>query len=73
MEYITLLGIVITEKKTFFKYSLILLVWMDGWMDDLRLYVLFNNISVMSGRCLGDNEMLCAREVRLRLRRFHIG
>ena len=27
-----------------------------GWMDDLRFYVLFNNISVISGRCLYDNE-----------------
>ena len=33
---------------------------MDGWMDDLRFYVLFNSISVISGRSLGDNEMLCA-------------
>ena len=23
---------------------------MDGWMDDLRFYVLFNSISVISGR-----------------------
>ena len=30
----------------------------DGWMDDLRFYVLFNSISVISGRCLGDNERL---------------
>ena len=44
----------------------------DGWMDDLRFYVLFNSISVISGRCLDDNERLCARELRLRLRRFHL-
>ena len=44
---------------------------MDGWMDDLRFYVLFNSISVISGRCLDDNERLCAMELRLRLRRFH--
>ena len=25
---------------------------MDGWMDDLRFYVLFNSISVISGRRL---------------------
>ena len=44
----------------------------DGWMDDLRFYVLFNSISVISGRCLDDNERLCAMELGLRLRRFHL-
>ena len=44
----------------------------DGWMDDLRFYVLFNGISVISGRCLDDNERLCAMELRLRMRRFHL-
>ena len=29
-------------------------------MDNLRFYVLFNSISVISGRCLDDNEKLCA-------------
>ena len=43
----------------------------DGRMDALRFYVLFNSISVISGRCLDDNERLCAMELRLRLRRFH--
>ena len=42
------------------------------WMDDLWFYVLFNSISVISGRCLDDNERLCAMELRLRLRRFHL-
>ena len=28
-------------------------------MDDLQFYVLFNSISVISGRCLPDNERLC--------------
>ena len=46
--------------------------FMDGWMDDLRFYVLFNSISVISGRCLDDNERLCAMELRLRMRRFHL-
>ena len=41
-------------------------------MDDLRFYVLFNSISVISGRCLDDNERLCAMELRLQLRRFHL-
>ena len=45
---------------------------LDEWMDDLRFYVLFNSISVMSGRCSDDNEKLCAMELHLRLRRFHI-
>ena len=35
----------------------------DGRMDDLRFYLLFNNISVISGRCLDDNERLCAMEL----------
>ena len=42
------------------------------WMDDLRFYVLFKSISVISGRCLDDNERLYAMELRLRLRRFHL-
>ena len=41
---------------------------MDGWMDDLRFYVLLNSISGISGRCLDDNEGLCAMELRLRVR-----
>ena len=32
----------------------------NGWVDDLRFYVLFNSISVISGQCLDDNERLCA-------------
>ena len=43
---------------------------MGGWMDDLRLYVLFNSISVISGQWADDNERRCAMEFRLRLRRF---
>ena len=31
-------------------------------MDDLRFYVLFNSISVIAGRCLDDNERLCAMD-----------
>ena len=31
-------------------------------MDDLRFYVLFNSISVISGRWADDNERLCAME-----------
>ena len=44
----------------------------DGWLDDLRFYVLFNSISVISGRWAGDNERLCAMEPRLRLRRSRL-
>ena len=36
----------------------------DEWMDDLRLYVLFNSVSVISGRCMDDNERLCSMELR---------
>ena len=39
---------------------------MVGWMDDMRFYVLFNSISVKSGRWEIDNERLCAMELRLR-------
>ena len=43
----------------------------DGWMVDyLWLNVLFNSISLILGRWLGDNEKLCAMEPRLRLERF---
>ena len=38
-------------------------------MDDLRFYVLSNSISVISGRCVGDSERLCAMEPRLRLKK----
>ena len=39
--------------------------YLNGWMDDLRFYVLFNSISVISRRCLEDNERQCAMELRL--------
>ena len=42
----------------------------DGWMNDLRLCILFNNISVISGQLEVDNERLCAMEPRLGLVRF---
>ena len=35
-------------------------------MDDLRFYVLFNRVSVISGRWDVDNERLCTMELRLR-------
>ena len=41
-------------------------------MDDLRFYVLFNSISVILGQRADDNEMLCAMEPRLRLRRVRL-
>ena len=42
---------------------------MDGRLAILRP---FNSISVNSGRCSDDNERLCAMELSLRLRRFHL-
>ena len=39
---------------------------------DLRFYVLFNSISVISGRRADDNDRICAMEPRLRLRRFRL-
>ena len=44
----------------------------DGWIDDLRFYILSNSISVISGGWEVDNEWLCATELRLRLRRFRL-
>ena len=38
----------------------------------MQFYVLFNNISVISGRWVDDHEMLCAMEPRLRLRIFRL-
>ena len=43
---------------------------MDGSMT--RFYVLFNSISVISGRWFDDNERLCAMELCLRLRRISL-
>ena len=43
---------------------------MGGWMDDLRFYVPFNIISVISGRWADDNGRLHAMEPHLQLRRF---
>ena len=37
-------------------------VSIDGWMDDLRFNVLFNNISVIQGGWADDKERLCAME-----------
>ena len=45
---------------------------MDGWMDNLRFYVLFNSISVIPGRWEVDNEGLCAMDLCLLLRRFRL-
>ena len=42
----------------------------DVWMDDLRLNVNFNSMSVISGRWNGDNERLHAMESRLGLKRY---
>ena len=39
-------------------------------MDGLRFYVLFNSVSIISGRWADDIERLCALEPRLQLRGF---
>ena len=39
-------------------------------MDDLRFYVLFNSISVISGRWTDDNKRMYVMEPPQRLRRF---
>ena len=38
-------------------------------MDDLRFWVPFKSVSVISGMWVGDNERLCAMEPRVRLKR----
>ena len=35
------------------------------WMNELRVYVLLDNISVISGRWKGDHDRLCAMNHRL--------
>ena len=52
-------------RKEIFSYQKI-----DGWMEELRFYVFFNSISVISGRWADGNEKLCAVEARLGLRRI---
>ena len=41
-------------------------------MDDLSFYVLFNSVSIISGRGANDNDRLRAAEPILRLRRFRL-
>ena len=41
----------------------------QGWMSDLRFYVLFNSTPGISGRWVGNNEKLLAIEPRLRLKK----
>ena len=38
---------------------------MEGWIDDMRSFVLLNSISVISGQWEVDNERLCAMKLRL--------
>ena len=42
---------------------------MNGWMDDLRFYVLYNSISVILGRCMGNNKRPYVMGHRLRSER----
>ena len=39
-------------------------------MDDLRFYILFNRMSVISGRRTDNNGRLCAMEPHLRLEKI---
>ena len=41
----------------------------EGVIDDLRFYILFNRISVISGQWVGDNERLSDVEPDLQLKR----
>ena len=41
-------------------------------MDDMRVYVLFNSVSVISGQWKVDNERLYAMQLRLQLGRFRL-
>ena len=42
----------------------------DEWLDDMRVYLIFNSISVISGQWIGDNEMLYALKPLLRMKMF---
>ena len=42
-------------------------------IDYLGFYILFNNISVISGRWEGDNKRLCAMEPCLQLKHICLG
>ena len=44
-------------------------MWLLGRLGNLRLYILFNSLLVISGLWVGDNERLCSIEPRLRLKR----
>ena len=44
----------------------------EGWMDDLPFYVLYNSVSVISRQWEVDNERLCAVELHSWLRRFRL-
>ena len=52
--------------------SLFIIATFNEWLCDLRFFVLFNSISVISGRWTDDDERLCAMELRLRLKRFRL-
>ena len=61
------------SKSTIIKIPLIIKVMIffqrkHRWENDLIFYVLFNGISVISGRWADDNERLCVMEPRLHLR-----
>ena len=68
--------IVMEAGPKFSLYTSVTLWWKDGliegWIDDLGLYILFISISVVSKPWADDNERLCAREPHLRLRRFRL-
>ena len=53
-------------------WTILYVLPLDGWMNDLQFYILFNSVSIISGWCLDDNERLCAMELRLWLRRCRI-
>ena len=43
-----------TKEYTEANKRILRVVKKDGWVDDLRFYVIFNNISVISGRRVDD-------------------
>ena len=62
-------GLVAIERQ---RHTAIQVLGGDGWMDDLRLYVPVNRISVIPGRWLDDNKKFCAMKPRLRLKSFRL-
>ena len=50
----------VPTSTLYFKLYMLYIENDDGWMNDMRFYVFFNSISVISGRLVEDNKRPCA-------------